>query len=94
MIPRGSGVILHFGGSGPHGIRVITLKTGGIPESLPDDFDPALREKITAGLIEPTLLNRAATLEDLSNVAAFVVSDKARSMTSTEVNISCGAMVD
>jgi 3-oxoacyl-[acyl-carrier protein] reductase len=27
-------------------------------------------------------------------VAAFVASDLARTMTSTEVNISCGAMVD
>lgn len=24
---------------GPHGIRVVTLKTGGVPESLPDDLD-------------------------------------------------------
>jgi len=28
------------------------------------------------------------------NVAAFVVSDQARTMTSTEVNISCGEIVD
>ncbi|MEN3310235.1 MAG: 3-oxoacyl-[acyl-carrier protein] reductase, partial [Micromonosporaceae bacterium] len=24
---------------GPHGIRVLTLQTGGIPESIPEDFD-------------------------------------------------------
>ena len=77
---------------GEHGIRVVTLKTGGIPESLPSDFE--WRDEITESLVEPTLLKRAATLKDVGNVAAFVASDKAKSMTSTEVNISGGAMVD
>jgi hypothetical protein len=31
-------------------------------------------------------------LEDVGNVAAWVASDKARTLTSTEVNISCGAL--
>lgn len=77
---------------GEHGIRVVTLKTGGIPESIPEDF--AWRNDIEESIREATLLKRTATLEDVGNVAAFVASDKARSMTSTEVNISCGAMVD
>src|SRR6476661_423437 len=33
---------------GEHGIRVVTLKTGGIPESLAPDFGP--REEITASI--------------------------------------------
>ncbi|PTL76500.1 SDR family NAD(P)-dependent oxidoreductase [Vitiosangium sp. GDMCC 1.1324] len=121
MIPRGSGVILAFGGSGPqtlpglggfkialdaveglrrqwacelgaHGIRVVTLKTGGIPETLPDTL-PGWKD-IAASIEQATLLKRAATLADVGNVAAFVASDLARTMTSTEVNISAGAMVD
>jgi enoyl-[acyl-carrier-protein] reductase (NADH) len=40
------------------------------------------------------MLGHAATLADVGNVAAFVASDLARTMTSTEVNISCGAIVD
>jgi 3-oxoacyl-[acyl-carrier protein] reductase len=40
------------------------------------------------------MLKRLATLEDVGNVAAFVASDKARSMTATGVNITCGAIVD
>ena len=76
---------------GPHGIRVVTLKTGGIPESIPDAKE---REYIVANLLPATLLNRAATLTDVGNVAAFVASDQARTITSTEVNISCGAIVD
>lgn len=77
---------------GPHGIRVVTLKTGGVPEALPHAFPG--REEIVAGLQRPTLLNRTATLADVGDVAAFVASDLARTMTSSEVNISCGAIVD
>lgn len=77
---------------GPHGIRVVTIKTGGVPESIAAD-DPD-RGAIEASISGGTLLGRAATLADVGNVAAFVASDLARSMTSTEVNISCGALVD
>ncbi len=77
---------------GRQGIRVVTLKTGGIAESLPEDFPG--RDDIVAGLRQAAMLNRTATLSDVGNVAAFVASDQARTMTSTEVNISCGAIVD
>ena len=122
MIPRGSGVILAFGGSGDpmrdyyiggtqvafeaveqmrrqlsaelgrHGIRVVTLRTGGVPESLPEGFEG--RERIVESIVGPTMLGRAATLEDVGNVAAFVASDKARTLTAAAVNISCGALID
>jgi 3-oxoacyl-[acyl-carrier protein] reductase len=77
---------------GPRGVRVVTLQTGGLAETVPEGFEG--REELVAGLIEPTLLRRAATLEDVGNVAAFVASDKARTMTATGVNITCGAIVD
>ena len=77
---------------GQHGIRVVTLKTGGVPESIPDTF--AGKSEIAAGIQRAALLNRAATLADVGNVAAFVASDLARTMTATEVNISCGALMD
>jgi hypothetical protein len=32
--------------------------------------------------------------EDVSNVAAFVASDKARSLTAATANVSCGALID
>src|SRR5436305_29642 len=121
MIRRGSGVILAFGGSGPHtlpglggfkialdaleglrrqwacelgqhGIRVVTIKTGGVPESI--DASVAMREEITAAIEQATLLKRAAQLSDVGNVAAFVASDQARTMTASTVNISCGALMD
>jgi 3-oxoacyl-[acyl-carrier protein] reductase len=77
---------------GRHGIRVVTLKTGGVPESISDSF--AEKDTIAASIEQQTLLGRAATLADVGNVAAFVASDQARTMTATEVNISCGAIVD
>ncbi|GIH08931.1 3-oxoacyl-ACP reductase [Rhizocola hellebori] len=77
---------------GQHGVRVITLKTGGIPETIPADL--ASREEIAATLEGDTLLKRTASLADVGNVAAFVVSDQGRTLTGTFVNISCGAMLD
>jgi len=78
---------------GQHGIRVLTLKTGGIPESI-QGVDAKMREQITKSIEQDAMLKRAATLADVGNVAAFVASDLARTITSTEVNISCGAIVD
>jgi 3-oxoacyl-[acyl-carrier protein] reductase len=122
MIPRRSGVILVFGGTGPplrhyyiggtqvalgaidlmrrqlaaelgpHGIRAVTLRTGGIPESIPETS--AARGDIERMIVSDTMLGRAATLEDVGNVAAFVASDRARTMTAATANISCGALVD
>jgi 3-oxoacyl-[acyl-carrier protein] reductase len=77
---------------GEHGIRVVTLKTGGIPETIPEDYPG--RDEIINQLLPTTLLKRTATLADVGNVAAFAASDHARTITSTEINISCGAIVD
>lgn len=122
MIPRRSGVILIFGGSGPplrgynlgglqvafealesmrrqlaselgpHGVRAVTLRTGGVPETIPEGFEG--RERIVGDIEKMTMIGRAATIEDVGNVAAFVASDRARSMTAATANISCGALVD
>jgi 3-oxoacyl-[acyl-carrier protein] reductase len=77
---------------GPHGIRVLTLASGGVPESLPEGFEG--REAIVELIEGQTLLGRAATLEDVGNAAAFAASDWARTMTAAIVNVSCGALVD
>ena len=62
--------------------------TASLPEELPG------RDQIAEGVRQATLLNRAATLADAGNVAAFVASDEARTIASTEVSISFGAIVD
>jgi 3-oxoacyl-[acyl-carrier protein] reductase len=77
---------------GPYGVRVVTLRTGGVPESIPEGFDG--RGAIVEGIEQQTMLGRAATLEDVGHAAAFAASDRARSMTAATVNVSCGALVD
>ncbi|HZM77786.1 MAG TPA: SDR family oxidoreductase [Candidatus Limnocylindrales bacterium] len=77
---------------GRHNIRVITLRTGGIAESMPADMPG--RDEIAASFVDAALLPHTATLADVGNVAAFVCSDLARTITDTEINISCGAIVD
>ncbi|MFN8531164.1 MAG: SDR family oxidoreductase [Anaerolineae bacterium] len=77
---------------GEQGIRVVTIKTGGIGESIPADLPE--RSLILDQLLPTTLLKRLATLADVGNVAAFLASDMAQSITASDVNISCGAIVD
>lgn len=77
---------------GAKGVRFVTLRTGGVPETLPDVMDGA--EELTKSLNEATMTGRAATLDDVGAVAAFVASDKARSMTAATVNVSAGALID
>jgi NAD(P)-dependent dehydrogenase (short-subunit alcohol dehydrogenase family) len=76
---------------GPHGVRVVTLQTAGVPESMPADFGAA--REVTESIVGQTMLNRAATLADVGNVAAFVASDQAAAITGSAVNITCGTAV-
>jgi 3-oxoacyl-[acyl-carrier protein] reductase len=77
---------------GRHGVRVVTLRTGGVPESIPEGVDG--REAIVGDIERQTMLGRAATLEDVGHAAAFAASDRARCMTAATVNVSCGTLVD
>ena len=77
---------------GPHGIRVVTLQTAGVIDSIPEGFDG--REAIIDAIERRTMLKRAATLDDVGKVAVFAASDLARTMTATALNITCGAQVD
>ena len=100
-VPRVGGLQVAFGALeslrrglacelGPHGIRVVTLQTGGIRETLPQDFDG--RQSITDKTVGRTMLGRAATLADVGNVAAFAASDQARTITASAINITCGSV--
>jgi NAD(P)-dependent dehydrogenase (short-subunit alcohol dehydrogenase family) len=74
------------------GIRVVTMRTGGVGDAIPDTFEG--RDALIADLEGQTLSGRLATFEDVGNVAAFVASDRARTMTAATVNVSCGALID
>jgi NAD(P)-dependent dehydrogenase (short-subunit alcohol dehydrogenase family) len=77
---------------GEHGIRFVSLRTDGVPESI--DGDPTVREQIERETAARSLLGRAATLDDVGNVAAFAASDWARTLTATAINITGGAAID
>jgi 3-oxoacyl-[acyl-carrier protein] reductase len=76
---------------GPHGIRVVTLRTGGLPETIPADWEGA--ERVRGLLVEQTLTGRAATLADVGNLAAFAASELAGTVTGT-INMTAGAVLD
>ncbi len=75
---------------GPYGIRVVTLQSAGVPETITGEW----REAITQGLVAATMLKRVETLEDVGNVASFAASDLARGMTATSLNLTGGRDVD
>ncbi|MCC3272361.1 SDR family oxidoreductase [Arthrobacter zhangbolii] len=77
---------------GPFGIRVVTLRSGGIPESLPENMEGA--GEIADAITTATMLGRAATLDEVGYAAAFAASDRAASMTAATLNISAGSLID
>ncbi|MCB5274153.1 Levodione reductase [Arthrobacter sp. SO5] len=77
---------------GKHGVRVVTIVSGGIVETIP--WQAEGREEIVAETTRAAHLNRTATLADVGNVACFLASDKAGAITDATVNISAGAIVD
>lgn len=78
---------------GRHGIRTVTLRTGGIPETIPHSV-PDAEDLIERTIVSETLLGRAATLDDVADAAVFAASDRGRTMTAATVNVSCGALID
>ncbi len=77
---------------GSDGLRFVTIRTGGVGESLPADFEG--RDEILEMLKEPSPMKAVADFADVGNVAVFLASDHARSITDTAVNIAYGAMPD
>jgi NAD(P)-dependent dehydrogenase (short-subunit alcohol dehydrogenase family) len=87
---------------GPHGIRVVCLRTTGMTETGTIDvvFDlharaAGITRQQFQSLIEGmTHRRRLTTLSELSSVAAFIASDGAAAMTGTVANLTGGAIVD
>ncbi len=76
---------------GADGIRVVTLRTSGIAESI---SDPSLRERVAQGIVDASLLGKVPTLEDVGNAAAFAASDRARAVTAAHIDVSAGTFMD
>lgn len=74
---------------GPHGVRVLTIQTSGIVDTLPEGM-----EEIADSIAATTLLGRGGTRADVANAAVFAASDQAAAMTGTKLNISAGTTID
>ena len=87
---------------GPQGVRVVWLRTTGLPEALRGELFPdygtgsgtMTRSQLIAWMHGKTMLNRLTSLAEVGNVAAFVASDQATAMTATAVNLTCGSLPD
>src|SRR5260370_16374354 len=84
----------------PQGIRVICLRSNALPETATireayGRFANALGitfEQVEAQNAAMTPLRRLPKLLEVANVAAFMASDQASSITATLANLSCGLL--
>lgn len=86
----------------PHGIRVVSLRPHGMPETkvMQEAFElKAARAGMTWEQFQAFLANwshpkRVMTLQEVVNAAVFVASDKASGLTGTTVNLTMGGVSD
>lgn len=83
---------------GPSGVRVACILSTGSPD-VPDVRDAIRRhaeamgktaEALEAEYAQQALLKRMTMTRDVADVALFLASDRARSITATAINASCG----
>ncbi len=91
---------------GGRGVRAICLRADAIPEALPishartvfEGFASragiTVEEMFTARARQGALLQRAPTLREVAEFAAFAASDRAGAMTGAIANLTCGMVVD
>jgi NAD(P)-dependent dehydrogenase (short-subunit alcohol dehydrogenase family) len=84
------------------GIRALCLRTTGIPETKTIEIVFGIHAKVLGidweqarNFMESNIhARRSSTLEELTNVAAFLASDLAKGMTSTTANLTLGKAAD
>jgi 3-oxoacyl-[acyl-carrier protein] reductase len=83
---------------GPRGIRVVCLRSEGIPETWREQTEEAKQfadlEEFQELLQGRTLLRRLPTLAEVANIAAFMASDQASAVTGTVANVTCGSIAE
>jgi 3-oxoacyl-[acyl-carrier protein] reductase len=83
---------------GPRGVRVVCVRSEGLPETWQHNTEEAKQfgdlQDFHDLLEGRTLLRRLPKLDEVANVAAFVASDRASAMTGTVANVTCGSVVD
>lgn len=84
---------------GPHGIRVCGIWTAGVAETFTKEKLAGVNknvpeiEQVKAMLAGMTALRRNVTLADVTEVAAFLASDRAAGITGGMTNVTCGLVI-
>ena len=79
---------------GIYGIRVLTVRSGGSPDSnvfkAAIDRDPKAMEPILKGLRDDTMLKKQPLMAEIANAFVFLASDLASAITGVTVDVTCG----
>lgn len=87
---------------GPSGIRVVAVRSAGMPESsrIQEVFQAfaqatgTTREMFARSTADRTLLKRMPTLAETARTICFLASDYASNLTGAIINASCGEVMD
>ncbi|MBS1600565.1 MAG: SDR family oxidoreductase [Bacteroidetes bacterium] len=79
---------------GPFGIRVVNMRSGGSPDSkvfldAVEQGGDTIRD-ILKKMAQDTMLKKLPMMNEIANLGAFLVSDKASSLTGYTFDITCG----
>ena len=80
---------------GPHGIRVVCLRSDAITEAWERTPEhAAMFEEFDRYMTAGTILGRMPTLAEVANSAAFAASDRATAISGAILNLTCGSVMD
>jgi len=87
---------------GPKGIRVVTLRSSGSPDTpgvaaaVAEHAKAAgvTREAFEARIAERTMLKRMPKMAEIANAAVLAASDRASALTAAVINATCGEIAD
>jgi NAD(P)-dependent dehydrogenase (short-subunit alcohol dehydrogenase family) len=87
---------------GPHGIRLIIVRSAGSPDTLAVQQMAKLHAGVAgiplgeyqAGMGSGTLMRRLPMLAEVASAATLLASDRASAMTAAIANVTCGAFID
>jgi NAD(P)-dependent dehydrogenase (short-subunit alcohol dehydrogenase family) len=87
---------------GPKGIRVVTLRSSGSPDTpgvaaaVAEHAKAAgvTREAFEARIAERTMLRRMPKMAEIANAAVLAASDRGCALTAAVINATCGEIAD
>jgi NAD(P)-dependent dehydrogenase (short-subunit alcohol dehydrogenase family) len=87
---------------GPHGIRVVTLRSSGSPDAAGVSAAIAEHaraagvslEEFKARIAEKTMLKRMPAVAEVASAAVIMASDRASAVTAAVTNLTCGEIAD